>query len=115
VRSQHVGLEVERWAEFDFGPQILMIANEFHRARKLTDPVDRERRRRSLERVYALIDLTIAANKLHSRRRELLRWREQLGLAYLEADARPERERALLRVLLQLSPAAAVQIPHVAA
>ncbi|MGH7338039.1 MAG: hypothetical protein ACREI7_10695, partial [Myxococcota bacterium] len=113
MTPQHAGLTIERWAQFDFGRQILMIANELHRARQLTTAADFERRRSSLERVYALVDLTIAANPAPRRRRELLRWREQLGVAYLAATA-PELERTLLRVLLQLSPAAAVQIPFVA-
>lgn len=115
MTAQHAGLTIERWATFDFGRQILMIANELHRAAKLTAGADRERRRSSLERVYALVDLSIAASSRASRRRELLRWREMLGVSYLEASPSADRDRVLLRVLLQLSPAAARQIPFVAA
>ena len=112
---QHGGLTAERWAEFDFGRQILMVANELHRAAKLLGAPDRARRRSSLERVYALVDLTIATNARHSRRRELLRWREMLGECYLESAPSPARDRELLRALLRLSPEAAAQIPFVAA
>jgi hypothetical protein len=115
VSAPHAGLTLERWTRFDFGRQVLMIANEMHRATKLIAAADRERRRGSLERVYALVDLTVAANSSTSRRRELLRWREQLGLAYLAQDATPSLDRALLRALLQLDPGAAGQIPFVAA
>jgi hypothetical protein len=113
VSAQHAGLTPERWAAFDFGRQVLMIANELHRAAKLTAEADLERRRSSLERVYALVDLTVAANPRPARRRELLRWRELLGDAYLAVD--PRRDRSLLRALLLLHPTAAAQIPFVAA
>lgn len=115
MNAQHAGLTPERWGEFDFGRQILMIANELHRASKLSAESDRERRANSLERVYALLDLTIATNRQVSRWRELLRWREQLGRAYLETHPSSAFDRDLLRVLLRMSPAAAGQIPFVAA
>jgi hypothetical protein len=114
VSSQHAGLSIERWAAFDFGRQILMIANELHRAGKLTAAADRERRRSSLERVYALVDLTIATNLRPSRRRELLRWREVLGESYLNDAPAARQDRALLRALLQLSPEAAPQVALIA-
>lgn len=114
MSSQHAGLSEERWRQFGFGRQILMIANELHRAAKLVDASDAQRRSNSLERVFALADLTIATNEKASRRRELLRWREILGEAYLASAPRPELDRRLLRALLLLSPEAATQIPHVA-
>jgi hypothetical protein len=112
-RRQRAGLSAARWAEFDFTQQILMIANELHRATKLVSEADRQRRRSSLERVYALVDLTLAASSSPSRRRELLRWREMLGDSYLDVTVSPKGDRALLRTLLQLSPTAAGQIPFV--
>lgn len=115
MNASHAGLTLERWMQFDFDRQVLMIANELHRAAKLTADSDRERRRNGLERVYALVDLTIAANPSTTRRRELLRWREQLGHAYLSPVVTASFDRALLRALLQLAPGAAAQIPHVAA
>lgn len=114
MSAPHAGLTLERWTQFDFGRQVLMIANELHRAAKLTGTSDRSRRRSSLERVYALVDLTIAANASSSRRRELLRWRELLGEAYLAPAVVASFDRALLRALLLLAPGAAGQIPFVA-
>lgn len=114
MTSQHGGLSPERWAEFDFGRQILMIANELHRAAKLLSPADAARRRSSLERVYALVDLTIATNARPARRRELLRWREILGESYLASPPEPASDHALLRALLRFEAGAAAQIPFVA-
>ena len=106
---------MERWAEFEFGDQILMIAAELHRASKLIRADDGDRRRNSLERVYALVDLTIACHPQRSRRRELLRWREMLGGLHLGTAVAPGESRSLLRALLQFDPVAARQIPYVAA
>ena len=35
--SQHDGLEAERWKGFGLERQVLMIANEMHRARRFLD------------------------------------------------------------------------------
>jgi hypothetical protein len=115
MSTQHAGLSAERWSSFSFGQQVLMIANEFHRASKLVAPADAGRRRTALERVYALADLTIATSSEPARRRELLRWREQLGFVYLSPAPDAAADHRLLRVLLQLSPEAAPQVPLVAA
>ena len=111
---QHAGLSLERWSKFDFDQQILMIANELHRATKLTAPKDNVRRLASLERALALADLTVAAQTAPGRRRELLRWRDLLAEEYLEPSADAARLRVKLRAVLLLSPASAEQIPFVA-
>jgi hypothetical protein len=114
VTTQHAGLTLERWLEFDEPRRLLMIANELHRAAKWSDPEDGERRRAAIERVLALTDLTIAAENRPTHLRELLRWRDCAAAAYLAlADAPSDRE--LLRALLRFHPAAATQIPFVAA
>jgi hypothetical protein len=108
MSAQHARLSPERWAAFDFGQRILMIANELHRATKLAGADDGERRRNSMERVLALADLTIEVESRPARLRELLRWREIAGERYLATD--PALDRRLLRALLQLSPTAAPQV-----
>lgn len=111
--SQHANLDVERWGRFTFDQQILMIANEMHRASKLLDPADGDRRRRAYERTLALTDLTIRLPARASCRRELLRWRDLPAALYVAPESDPIAHRAALRVLLRFTPTASRQIPHV--
>jgi hypothetical protein len=113
-RPQHSGLTAERWAQFDYPRQILMISNELHRSGKLDDAPDRDRRRAALERVLALTDLTVAAQGAPTRRRELLRWRDLVAEAYLDERTGAKRQRELMRSLLRMSPESSAQIPWVA-
>ena len=108
--NQHAGLTLERWREFDRHRQVLMIANEMHRARTLEEP---EALRRAYERVLRLVDLTVQANERPTFRRELLRWRDGIAELYLDAQAAPGRHRELLGSLLLLSTEAARQRPFV--
>ncbi len=107
--TQHAALTAERWAELDRDRQILAIANEMNRARKLFGEGDRARLANAYERVLRLADLTVEAQPSRSLRRELLRWRELAGAVYLDPDE--ERHRALFRALLLLTPASAKQAP----
>jgi hypothetical protein len=104
--TQHAGLTLERWRTFDRHRQVLMIANEMHRARALEEP---DALRRAYERVLRLADLTIQAAERPTLRRELLRWRDGVAELYLDARPAPERHRALLACLLLLSTEAARQ------
>jgi hypothetical protein len=108
--SQHASLTAERWAEFDRDRQLLMIANEMNRASRLFGPSDRQRLANTYERVLRLADLTVEVQRSRSLRRELLRWRELAGRVYLEADE--DLHLALFRVLLQLTPEGAKQLPY---
>jgi hypothetical protein len=120
--SQHGSLTAERWATFALDQQILMIANEMHRAGKLLAPEDRDRLMNAYERVLRLTDLTIEVQPKPTLRRELLRWRDLVADLYV-ANRRgfrgrisPERaraHRAALRCLLQFTPTASRQIPLV--
>ena len=112
--AQHAGLSRERWLEFDFPRRILMIANELHRASKWTSQADLERRRSSLERVLALVDLTIAVERHVPALKELCRFRDCVAASYIRADDAPS-DRTLLRALLRFHPEAAAQIPFIAA
>ena len=45
--TQHASLTPERWARFSLDQQVLMIANEMHRASALQAAADREMRSRA--------------------------------------------------------------------
>ena len=109
--TQHTGLSPERWSAFGVDQQVLMIANEMHRASKLFGPGDGERLLGSYERVLRLADLTIEVRSRPGLRRELLRWRDLVAELYIAPGPDPAAHAAALRALLLLSPAAARQIP----
>jgi hypothetical protein len=111
--TQHAGLTEERWAGFSLDRQILMIANEMHRASKLMSAADAPSRRLAYERVLRLTDLTIAVQARPPLRRELLRWRDLAAALYAAPGADPDAHRALLRCLLRTTPVSARQIPYV--
>lgn len=107
--KQHAGLSAERWAAFSRPQQVLMIANEMHRASRLFGPEDRGRLRHAYERVLRLADLTVEVQPARSLRRELLRWRELAAAVYLEPEERLHRD--LLHALLLFTPESAKQRP----
>ncbi len=109
--TQHAGLDVERWRQFDHPQRMLMIANEMQRASRLMGADHLDRRRRAYERVLRLTDLTVALAQRRAVRRELLRWRDLPAALYVADSARPDEHRAALRGLLQLTPESAAQIP----
>lgn len=108
--AQHASLSPERWAAFSLDQQVLMIANEMHRATRLTGPEDRARLGNAYERVLQLTDLTVAVPGRRSLRRELLRWRDLVAALYLDPVADPVAHAALLRALLRLTPEASRQL-----
>jgi hypothetical protein len=113
--TQHAGLPPGRWASFTLDQQILMIGNELNRAAKLLEPSDSDRLRNAYARVLALTDLTIEGQRRRTLRRELLRWRDLVAGLYLAGAADPARHAAAFRTLLRFTPAAARQIPLLAA
>ena len=108
--AQHASLTLDRWLTFSFDQRILMIANEMHRAAKLTAPGDDERRRHAYERVLALTDLTIQAPSRPAARRELLRWRDLVAELYVRAQVDTPTHARLLTCLLRFTPEAARQL-----
>ncbi len=110
---QHANLPFSRWIRFPFPQQILMIANEMNRGKNLLHPYDGEGIRMCLERVLALLDLTISANSSFGIRRELLRLRELIGAHYLEERVKAEGFKMTFKALLLLHPESAKQIPFV--
>jgi hypothetical protein len=113
LRTHHASITAERWRSFTLDQQILMIANEMHRAGKLLAPSDTSSRRLAYERVLRLVDLTVGVQPRRALRRELLRWRGLVAELYLLDEADAKRHIAALRVLLQTTPVAAKQIPYV--
>jgi hypothetical protein len=111
--TQHAGLGAEKWARFDLDEQILMIANEMNRASRLFRPEDLPSLRRSYERVLRLVDLTVATRPRRGLRRELLRWRDLVAALYISPEPEQSAHRQAFRCLLQFTPAASKQIPHV--
>ena len=111
--TQHASLTPERWARFDLDRQILMIANEMNRASGLLAPESLDSLRRTYERVLRLVDLTVATRSRRGLRRELLRWRDLVAALYVAPRVSPEPHAAAFRCLLQLTPTAAKQLPHV--
>ena len=108
--SHHAGLSPERWAGFSLDQQVLMIANEMHRAAKLLAPEGRERARNAYARVLQLTDLTIEVNSRRPLRRELLRWRDLVAVLYVAPIAEPGAHAAAFRALLRLTPEASKQL-----
>ncbi|MBI2216750.1 MAG: hypothetical protein HYU51_05580 [Candidatus Rokubacteria bacterium] len=113
MSTQHATLTADRWATFTLDQQILMIANEMHRAGKLLGAKDRDRLRHAYERVLRLTDLTIEVRPRPPLRRELLRWRDLVAALYVSARPGATEHQAALRCLLRFTPAASQQIPFV--
>ncbi len=109
---QHAELTPERWARFTLDQQILQIGAEMHRASRFMTPEDHASLRRGYERVLRLVDLTAQVASGLGLRRELLRWRDLIAAMYLADVADEGAHRAALRVLLQMRPEAARQIPY---
>ena len=112
MADQHASLTAERWAAFTRDQQVLMIANEMHRASKLFGPDDADRLRAGYERVLRLTDLT-AVGARGGLLRELRRWRELVAALYVAPAPAPADHRAALRCLLRFTPVASAQIPFV--
>lgn len=109
--TQHASLTAERWSRFTLDQQVLMIGNEMHWTTRLLSDSDPESRRRGYERVLRLTDLTVECNARLQLRRELLRWRDLAAALYAAAAADPAAHRAAFRMLLQIHPVPARQIP----
>jgi hypothetical protein len=111
--TQHASLTADRWARFSRDQQVLMISNEMNRASRLLSETDAESRGLAYERVLRLVDLSVEVAISRALRRDLLRWRDLIGELYIADGPNPEAHAAALRVLLQLTPVSAAQIPFV--
>lgn len=111
--TQHSGLTSDRWSCFDLDRQILMIGNEMNRTSSQLRAANIDGARLGYERVLRLVDLTIEVNRRRALRRELLRWRDLAAALYIASRPDITEHEAAFRVLLQLTPVAALQIPFV--
>jgi len=98
----HKNLNKERWNAFDRGRQLLMIANELNRAKNWIQKGGTEEVMNCYERAFELLDLTISVTTDEHRLKELLRFREMLGLQYISKEKDIEINGKLLKVLLSL-------------
>ena len=113
MTTQHASLTADRWARFSRDQQVLMMSNEMNRASRLHTDSDRWSRSLAYERVLRLVDLSVEVSQSRALRRELLRLRGLIGELYIAEAADSSAHFAALRVLLQLTPGSAAQIPYV--
>jgi len=115
MSSFHRTLTAEPWGRFEFADQIMMIANEAHRARKALQIGDVEGARGAYSLALDLADLTIdtRGRERSKRQRELCRFREVLAGECVAVEPSPGANRAILKVLLLFTPRSAEQTPYV--
>jgi hypothetical protein len=104
--DQHQGLELERRRRFTRDQQLLMIANEMHRATMNSFWL-------ICGRVLRLADLTASASGGLGFRREFRRWRSLVAEAYVTETADIATHDSLGRALL--APRGLVPTPSSAA
>ncbi len=80
----HRELTVERWREFPFSKQVLMIATEMNRAGKWVKAEDFSEVKRCYERALELLFLTVEALEGARRLGELMRFKEMLCMLYVK-------------------------------
>ncbi|MCB1190332.1 MAG: hypothetical protein H7A23_23700 [Leptospiraceae bacterium] len=82
----HKSMTVEKWSEYGFAKQILMIGSEFARAKSLIQKRKFDHVKECYARAMELVDLTIYDPKWNTltKLRELLRFREMMGILYTE-------------------------------
>ena len=113
MKTQHSSLTADRWVQFSRDQQVLMISNEMNRASRLLKDNDMESRKLAYERVLRLVDLSVEVAQARTLRRELLRFRGLIGELYIAEASNSQAHFAALRVLLQLTPGSAAQIPYI--
>lgn len=85
----HKTMTMERWANYPIYKRILMIGNEMQRLQHNIEHGNNQVLiTETLERTMELTDLTIETTN-GNLRKELLRWREMLSLAYCEKENLP--------------------------
>lgn len=104
----HKTLTLEKWKNFKFDKQIVMVANEIQRYINISGmETSREAAQNCLERAFELLDLTIAYQNGNARK-ELLRLRDIFAEEYTQKNTpeNPEKKnrKIFLRVLLSLHP-----------
>lgn len=98
----HKTLTENKWVEFPFYKQILMIANELNRANNWIKKGDFTEVKFCYDRAFELLYLTIAVLKERNKLKEILRFKEVLAMLYNKESLTIEENAALLKVLLSL-------------
>ena len=97
-------MTTEKWFSYPCFQQLLMITNELNRAQNALEKGDSESAIHAWERAFELTDLTTEDLKNRRILKELLRFREMLGEAFVSLDA--AMNRSLMIELIRLDPAA---------
>jgi len=98
----HKTLTQEKWSQYSFSRQILMIANELKRVGNWLEKDDRDEARLCYDRAFELLFLTVSLVKESNKLRELLRFKEACAGFYASNFPTIKRNSALLEVLLTL-------------
>lgn len=106
----HRNLTKEKWSQFPFFQQILMVANELHRASKWIEKGDFSEVKLCYERAFELLYLTIAVLQERRKLRELLRFKEMLALLYVKKRPLLSENESLERVLILLDKESFAQL-----
>jgi len=101
----HKTLSVDRWNSYPVFQQILMISNELNRSENNLKKSEIENSRNALERAMELTDLTINDPKWKQGLKELLRFRELLGMLYSKPEI--HLNYLLQSTFIKLNPEAA--------
>ena len=100
--KHHMSLTVERWGNFPFFRQILMIATEMNRAARWIKAGDFQEVKRCYERVLELLYLTVATLDDNSKLVELMRFKEMLCMLYAKDECDFLGNSSLMKTLLLL-------------
>lgn len=73
----------ERWSQFSYFEQMGHIGSEVARARIWQERKDEVTSRKSIERAFELIDLTMSDHRWFNRLKEICRFREVLADVYV--------------------------------
>jgi len=100
----HKTLSPEKWKNFPFSSQILMIANELNRAGTWLGKKDITEAKRCYERAFELLWLTGSIIENKRKLRELLRFEDVLAAHYILPVIDRKTNERLLDVLSTLDP-----------
>lgn len=106
----HKDLTKERWSQFPFFQQILMIANELHRASKWIEKGDFSEVKLCYERAFELLYLTVEMLQERRKLRELLRFKEMLAMLYRKEKQQLQENLKLEKVLILLDKESFAQL-----
>ena len=100
--KHHRDLTKERWFQFPFFQQILMVANELNRAANWIKKGDFSEVKLCYERAFELLYLTIGTLQGRGKLREILRFKEMLALLYSKEKPLLQENSKLEKVLILL-------------